>query len=82
MRQVGGLGVKVGNLSGGQPILKRTRRIAVSSPAAGMAASICFNPAGAIAPPPASRTLKPQSSGGLWLAVILSAAMPLLAGTL
>ncbi len=40
---------------------------------AGICASMAFSPAGSIAPPFGSRTLKPLSWGGLWLAVMLIA---------
>jgi hypothetical protein len=40
---------------------------------AGIMASICCRRSGSMAPPDGSRTLKPLSAGGLWLAVILTA---------
>ena len=39
----------------------------------GICASIAFSPSGSMAPPFGSRTLKPLSAGGLWLAVMLTA---------
>ena len=39
----------------------------------GIFASMALSPAGSMAPPFSSRTLKPLSLGGLWLAVILAA---------
>ena len=39
----------------------------------GIRASISSRPSGAMAPPCSSRTLKPLSVGGLWLAVMLTA---------